>query len=131
MKEMQSRAEVIDYWIRKASEALQSARSERDADRLDFAVNRSYYACFYAASAALLNLGKTFVKHSGLRGAIHKDLVKAMLIEPKWGKVFDRAFENRHSADYLAMSAFEREQVDELIEESEGFVQEMTRLLDR
>jgi uncharacterized protein (UPF0332 family) len=117
--------------MQKASQALASARSERDADRLDFAVNRSYYACYYAASAALMKLGKTFVKHSGLRGAIHKDLAKPGRIEPRWGKVFDRAFANRHSADYMVMSEFEREQVDDLINESHGFVQEMALLLER
>ena len=29
-----------------------------------------------AASAVLLDSGKTFVKHAGLRGAVHQDLVK-------------------------------------------------------
>jgi len=43
------RQEVVRYWMEKAATALDSARSELAADRYDFAVNRGYYACFYAA----------------------------------------------------------------------------------
>ncbi|TVP69337.1 MAG: HEPN domain-containing protein [Leptolyngbya sp. LCM1.Bin17] len=57
--------------LHKASQALESAWSEFQAERLDFAANRAYYACFYAASAVMLHRGRQFVKHSGLRGAIH------------------------------------------------------------
>lgn len=103
MTENEARQEIIDYWMRKAVEALESARSGMRAERLDFAINRAYYSCFYAASAVLLKMGKKFVKHSGLRGAVHKDLVKSELLDSRWGKVFDRAFENRQSAGYVVL----------------------------
>ncbi len=88
MTEDDARQEVAEYWMKKSAEALESAHSELKAGRLDFAVNRAYYACFYAASAVLLKMGKKFVKHSGLRGAVHRELVKTGLIDRKWGKVF-------------------------------------------
>jgi uncharacterized protein len=122
--------ELTRYWMRKSKDALDSSRSEFLADRLDFATNRAYYACFYAASAVLLKMGKKFVKHSGLRGAVHKDLAKAGLIEPTWGRVFDRIFENRQSADYVALWDFEREQVEQMIQEAGGFVHQTERLLN-
>lgn len=127
----EARKEIIAYWIKKATDALESARSELRAGRLDFSVNRAYYACFYAASAVLLKEGKKFVKHSGLRGSVHRDLVKSGLLDPKWGKVFDRVFENRQSADYVAMWDFDLEQVREMLKETDGFVQQMEQLLKR
>jgi uncharacterized protein (UPF0332 family) len=39
--------------MEKAHEALLSADSEQKANRLAFAVNRGYYACFYALTAVL------------------------------------------------------------------------------
>jgi len=120
---------LIEQLLQKAAQALASAQSEFQANRLDFAVNRAYYACFYAASAVMLQQGKEFVKHAGLRGAIHKDLVKAGKLLPKWVKVFDRAFENRQAADYLVLFTFESAQVEQLILDATGFVQEMRRLL--
>jgi len=41
---------------------------------------------FYAASAVLLKAGKKFIKHSGVRGAIHQHLVNTGLLDIKWGK---------------------------------------------
>jgi len=35
--------------LEKSVAALESAQSELAAGRYDFAVNRGYYACFYAA----------------------------------------------------------------------------------
>jgi uncharacterized protein (UPF0332 family) len=122
--------EVTRYWMRKSKDALDSSKSEFQAGRLDFATNRAYYACFYAASAVLLKMGKTFVKHSGLRGAVHRDLAKAGLVDPTWGRVFDRISENRQSADYVALWDFERDQVEQMIQEAEGFVRQMERLLN-
>ena len=36
-----ARRKAVDYWMFKATEALLSAHSELQADRLDFAVNRA------------------------------------------------------------------------------------------
>lgn len=125
----EARLEIIDYWLKKADEALESARSESLAGRLGFAVNRAYYACFYAASAVLLQMGKKFVKHSGLRAAIHQDLVKTGRLDIRLGKIFDRIFENRQSADYVELWQFEADQVETIIKDASEFVQEMRNQL--
>jgi uncharacterized protein (UPF0332 family) len=81
MTQDEARDQVVEYWMRKAGDALESARSEARSTRMEFAVNRAYYACFYAASAVLLRLGKKFVKHTGLRAAVHQDLVKTTKLD--------------------------------------------------
>jgi hypothetical protein len=43
------KAQAIHYWFGMAHECLASAR--READALPFAMNRLYYAVFYAVSA--------------------------------------------------------------------------------
>ncbi len=129
MTKEEARQAVAAYWVRKADSAVASARSELTAKRLDFAVNRIYYACFYAASAVLLKSGKKFVKHSGLRGAVHQDLVKPGMLDASWGRVYDRIFESRQSGDYLELYEFEEAQVTEMLAQAEGFIREMKRLL--
>jgi uncharacterized protein (UPF0332 family) len=120
--------EVAEYWMRRADAALESAASEIAAGRLDFAVNRAYYACFYAASAVLLIAGRTFVKHSGLRGAVHRDLVKTGRLAPQWGKAYDRLFDARQTADYLMLAEVEAGEAEELLALASGFVGQMQRL---
>jgi predicted nucleotidyltransferase len=67
--------QVAGEWMGMADEALASARAEVDAQRWRSAINRAYYAAFYAASAVLLSRGRHFVKHAGLQTALHRDLV--------------------------------------------------------
>jgi uncharacterized protein (UPF0332 family) len=124
----EARQSVSEYWFRKADAALASARSERTAGRLDFAANRDYYACFYAASALLLRMGHKFVKHSGVRAAVHKHLVKAGLLGEEAGRAYDRVFENRQLADYLELYELTDDQVADLIQRAEMFVVEIRQL---
>lgn len=107
-----------------------SARSEMVAGRYDFAANRAYYACFYAASAVLLAEGHKFVKHTGLRGAVHQHLVKAGRLDPEWGRAYDRIFQTRQMADYLELAELDEDQAAELFRSAEGSVAEMKRLME-
>jgi uncharacterized protein (UPF0332 family) len=120
---------IVAFWLGKAREALESARAEQVAGRSSFAANRAYYAAFYAASAAMLKLGRRFVRHSGLRRGVHRELVKGGLLDRKWGMVLDRLFESRQRADYLEMVEVDAEEAAAMIEQAEGFALEMERLI--
>jgi uncharacterized protein (UPF0332 family) len=124
-----SRDTVIEYWLRKSSEALESAESEYSAARYSFAVNRAYYACFYALSAVLLRHGRSYVKHSGVRAALHRRLIKTGTLEARWGQFYDRVFDYRQRGDYQELVVFEADQVRDLCTNASGFVEEMRRLL--
>ena len=129
MKEEQARAEVVRYWMDKAHEALKAARSEQEAGRLVFAVNRAYYACFYSASAVLLTRGETFTKHTGVRGALHHSLVKSGELDSSWGRFYDLVFNARQRGDYQELVEFSSEETEELLLQSEQFVSAMNMLL--
>ena len=64
--------DVIAYWLNKADQALAAANDDFNSERYAFAVNRAYYACFYALSSVLLYDDHKFVKHTGVRGALHR-----------------------------------------------------------
>ena len=118
---------VADLLV-SAAEALASARSENEAGRLRFAVNRAYYACFYAASPVLLAEGRHFVKHTGIRAAVHQHMVKTGRLNPSHGQTFDELFEARHEADYGASITFVPEEVEQRIGQAERFVEAMKQM---
>jgi uncharacterized protein (UPF0332 family) len=120
---------VVRYWMQKASRALASSRTLLEDGDADFAINRAYYAAFYAASAVLLKFGKRFTRHSGVRSAVHRDLVKAGLIDPVLGNEFDRLFLNRQSADYGELVRFETGEAARFLRSASLFVREMRKLL--
>ena len=111
---------AVRYWMEKARECLVSAEDEAQAGRFAFAVNRCYYAVFYAASAVLLARGRRFVKHSGLRAAVHRDLVKPGLLSAESGKVYDRLFHDRQQGDYIEFVSFDAEAATRAIAEASG-----------
>ena len=65
------------------------------------AVSRAYYAAFYAAEAALLELGETRSRHSGVIAAF----IQRVLAEggdPGAGRLLRSLFDRRGQADYSA-----------------------------
>ena len=124
-----SEQNIIDYWVEKAHFDVASARDNFSAGRLPNAVRDAYFACFHAFSAVLFKDGKSLKKHREVRSALHRDYIRTNRIQLKWGKHYDWLFDNRQKADYRPLVEFEPDQVEEIIEQSEAFVQQMKGLL--
>ncbi len=122
---------IIDYWIEKARDDLASASDNYSSGRYQNAVKDAYFACFHAFSSVLLKEGRTFKKHKEVRSMLHRDFIRTKKIDSSWGKHYDWLFDNRHKADYRPLVRFEPDQVREIIEESEAFLEEIVDLLKR
>ena len=120
---------IIKYWIEKAHEDHESALDNFSAGRFQNAVRDAYFACFHAVAALLFKDGKTFKKHKEVRSALHRDLIRASKISAFWGKHYDWLFDNRQKADYRPLVHFDQDQVQEIIEQTSAFLQEIERLL--
>ena len=131
MSDAEAQNAVVAHWMRKADEAISAAYREHHAGDLALAINRIYYACFYAASAVLLAGGETFVKHSGVRSAVHQHLVKTGKIPGELGEFYDRAFDDRMEVDYQVTPSPEPGEVLSQIQEAEQFVATMKRILGK
>lgn len=129
MTNAEQRAKVVRYWWTMAEENLASARRELEAGTCTFALNRLYYAAFYAVSAALLERHLTFKKHSGVRAAFQQEFVKSGLLDVKWGKLYDQLFEDRQEGDYVALISFEREYVESQLTRCTQFLNELRPLV--
>ena len=125
MTDQEKRREIIKYWIEKAQESLDAAYDEMAANRLSFAVNRIYYACFYAVSAVLLEKNLEFKKHSGVRAAFHKHLIKSGQLKNEYGKLYDELFEARQRGDYIELVTFQKRQVEDWLTRTKIFIQDI------
>ncbi len=115
--------------IEKANDSLNAAQDDLKAGRFSFSVNRIYYACFYAVSAVLLQKGLRFKKHSGVRAAFHKHIVKPGLISRESGQFYDEIFEARQRGDYIELVRFEKEQVEKWLQRASEFVKAVRALI--
>jgi uncharacterized protein len=115
--------------IAKAIRAAASARVLLDAGDADGACNRSYYAMFDAARAALLASGapvdpETTRTHNGLISAFSLHLVKTGRVPVKLGKALNKAEELRLVADYKG-DPIEKEDSAWAVSQAQAFVEAM------
>lgn len=85
------------------------------------AISRAYFAAFYAAEAALLKLGETRSKHSGVISAFGKHVIKEGGFEEATGSLLRSLFESRNEADY-DLAAVPAGEADVAIRDADRFV---------
>jgi uncharacterized protein len=88
----------------------------------DTAANRAYYAAFHAVSALFADENKYFKKHTGLRSAVHKELVNTGRWTPDMGDDYDELMKLRDVADYGATKHVLKEDAEEAIIRAERIV---------
>jgi uncharacterized protein (UPF0332 family) len=90
----------VDEGVVRARTELAAARLLADHGFGAPAISRAYYAAFYAAEAALLHVGETRAKHSGVVSAVGQLLVRERGLEERAGRLLRSLFERRSQADY-------------------------------
>lgn len=126
----ENRKAIIAYWWEKAHESLASAEREFDASAFVFAINRIYYAAFYAVSAALLSKGVTFKKHSAVRSSFHSEFIKTGHLPAEWGKYYDQLFRDRQEGDYIPLIDFKRSYIQTQLSRCKEFLNMIKPIID-
>ncbi len=85
--------------MEKSRLALAAARAVVEIDP-NSAANRAYYGAFHIVTAYFASVGRSFTKHSALRGALHRDLIRAGVLRMEVGQDFDFLMDLRESGDY-------------------------------
>ena len=83
----------------RAQRALASARQLVESDP-DSAASRAYYAAFHALTALFALRDQSFSKHTALRAAIHRDLIRPGVFPEDLGRAYDFLMDLRESGDY-------------------------------
>jgi len=97
---MTDEKEAIRHRMAQARESLSAAELLIDHQLYTAAVNRLYYACFYAASALLLEHGYSAKTHAGLRSLFSQHVIHAGLLPDEYGVLYNNLLEAREDADY-------------------------------
>ena len=106
---------LILYRMERADEALAEAELLLEHDHPRTAVNRLYYACFYAVSALLLTEGQSATKHSRIRALFDQHWIKSGRLPREAGKLFRRLFEERQRSDYSDLASYPPDSVKLLV----------------
>ncbi len=108
-----------------AEQALNTAKIDLDVDDYRAAVNRAYYAIFYAASAMLLTKDLERRKHSGVISLFREHFVKAGLIEAEYSSAYGEALVTREDADYAVEIPVDLDMAETALDQARRFVRRM------
>jgi uncharacterized protein (UPF0332 family) len=93
------------------------------------AINRAYYAIFYAANALLSTESLARSKHSGVISVFRERFVKPGVIELEYSDIYGRVLDHRHAGDYELELEIGEEQARTDVHDAERFVQRVEAAL--
>ncbi|MCS6843317.1 MAG: HEPN domain-containing protein [Caldilineales bacterium] len=123
------RRALVHYRLEEAAETLAEAELLRDAGSYRGAVNRAYYAMFYALLGLLATRGLGASKHSGAIALFDREFVKTGLLAPELSRALHLAFQRRQVHDYGEITRPDRDLADESIEDARRFIEAIRNYL--
>jgi uncharacterized protein (UPF0332 family) len=115
--------EAVLIYLDGARNALRGARHNVDGDFHGVAINRAYYAFFYAATALLLTLDITRSKHAGVLAAFREHFVKTGIFRIEDSHAYGEVFELRNVTDYEMMGQADSVQAHAAVESANRFIE--------
>ena len=103
--------DLIRYRLSRAKDTFDDAKILAENRRWNSAINRLYYASYYAVTALLLHDGLNTTTHNGTKSNFNEHFIKANRIDKKYGKIYSQLFTWRQKGDYDDLFDFSEEKV--------------------
>jgi uncharacterized protein (UPF0332 family) len=114
--------QLMLYRLEQADESLEAADLLLINQKYRPAVNRSYYAMFYAILALLVPTKQQSSKHSWVITLFDRDFVRTGVFQKEFSEWLHEAFNLRQRADYRELFIVSREQATTQLEHAQRFV---------
>ena len=121
--------DYVKYRIQRAKETLSEIETLIENKFWNTAVNRLYYACFYAVGALLIKNKIETTSHAGARLKFGQYFVKTGIIDKKLAKHYTNLFEKRQKGDYNDFFDFDEETVKQLFPLSKELIDKIDEIL--
>jgi uncharacterized protein (UPF0332 family) len=122
---------LITYRMERAQESIEAAQLMLDNGMLTSAMNRVYYAMFYAVQSILITKNASFSKHGQVKGYFNKEFIHKGIFSVQFGKIYNKAFEYRQKFDYVDFEIPTIDLINEFVNHAKVFVQETKLFLER
>ena len=127
----EQRRDIVRYRIENALKMLSEVESHRKNGFYNTAVNRMYYACYYAATAKLISMGIEVKSHDGVRLNLGRHVVMEEQLSPELGRFYSRLFSKRSTGDYDDFINHTLDTVDELLPQARVFIDTLISQLEQ
>ena len=126
----QERIDIVRYRIENAKRTLNEVQFHIDNGFYNTAVNRMYYACFYAACAILIANEIATKSHDGVKQMFNLHIVKTGKIDKSMGRFYSDLFEQRLTGDYEDLFDQDITSCEEIYPQAKVFVAAVENLVD-
>lgn len=124
-----SRTAMITYRLERSEETLREADYLIKGGYYSTAINRLYYACYYAVSALLIKNKIQAQTHAGVKSMLSLHFIRTGRIDVQTGKDFFRLFDLRHNNDYDDFSFCDKETILDMRPKAEAIIRAINTLL--
>jgi len=124
------RKELVKYRLERARDTLAEMPFLMENEFYATAANRLYYACYYAATALLINDGREAHTHHGVKTLLAMHYIKDEQIEKAFGKMYGQLFNMRMTGDYEDFIQFDADDVKPFIEPAKEFIEAIEKLIN-
>lgn len=127
----EDRRNLVIYRMNRANETIQEAVYNANGGYFNTAVNRLYYAAYYAISALLLHNGHATSTHAGIKALFSLHFIRTGILDVEYGQTFLTLFENRQSGDYEDFVYCDLGLFNQLLPKTEALIAAISDLLPK
>lgn len=125
----ESRKALVEYRLERAYATMKEAALLAEKEYYNAAVNRLYYACYYATEALLLKHKIEAKSHAGVKAMLGLHFVSKGLIPITIGKILSTLYEKRQSGDYDDFIYCDKEMTEDLTIQAQTFIDCLAKLV--
>ena len=125
----EERDTIVKIRLQQANETYTEVGILIENNLWRFAANRLYYACYYAASALMIQNGHQAKSHSGLIGLFGLNFVQTGKISADTALALRKLFELRQKGDYDVWVEIKPDMVLPLLEPAKKFIESVESIL--
>ncbi|GHT45397.1 UPF0332 protein [Bacteroidia bacterium] len=131
MIDRETRKAIVAYRLENAHKTLQEIPIHIENELWNTAINRLYYACFYAVTALLISVEIEAHTHAGVRRMLALHYTKEGKLPLKWNRFYTDLFESRQTGDYEDFIYFDRVTTEDFYKQAIDFIDIIEALIDK
>ena len=130
MMNKEERDAIVSYRKEKARNTLNEIPVLIENEMWNTAVNRLYYACFFAVNALLISRQIETKTHSGVQRMLSLHFTKTEKLSIEQSRFYADLFDSRQDGDYADFTYFDKSKVEDFYKQALIFVETIEKLID-
>lgn len=127
----EERTTLVALELKKARETYEEIGILLDANRLNGAANRMYYAVFHAICALLINDGHQVNTHKGSHALFSLHYIKTGALPKEYGQLYNQLQTMREESDYNCAYDVEIDELQQRLEPTKSLIEDIEKMINQ